>query len=475
MKFKDRLSHAWNAFNMNEKERNSSSLYSKAITGGMTSSVRLEKTPLRIGTERTILASIYNRIAIDVATVEIRHARVDQNGRFQEEISSNLNECLSVSANKDQTARAFFMDVVLSMFDEGNVAIVPVDTTFDITKTNSYDIQSLRTGKVRQWMPDHVRVEVYNDKTGQREEITLPKSKVCLIENPLYQVMNEPNSTLQRLKHKLALLDATDDKQNSDKLNMIIQLPYTIKSESRMEQAEKRRKQVEMQLTDSKYGVAYIDGTEKIVQLGHPVESRLIEQITYFTDQLYAQLGLTPAVFNGTANPQEMLNYNNRTIEPVVGAIVDEMHRKFLTKTARTQGQSIVYFRAPFSLVTIDNLAEMAEKFTRNEILNSNEVRAVLGYRPVDTPRAEELLNKNINPVANDPQTMMPMGQQFDPNAGPMDPNQVPLDGEINGQNENQEVSNYDGLSSEELESYLKKLEAYESELDELDKQVDET
>ncbi len=428
MKFKDRLSHAWNAFNMNEKERNSSSLYSKAITGGMTSSVRLEKTPLRIGTERTILASIYNRIAIDVATIEIRHARVDQNGRFQEEISSNLNECLSVSANKDQTARAFVMDVVLSMFEEGDVAIVPVDTTFDITKTNSYDIQSIRTGKVRQWMPDHVRLEVYNDRTGQREEITLPKSKVCLIENPLYQVMNEPNSTLQRLKHKLALLDATDDKQNSDKLNMIIQLPYTIKSESRMEQAERRRKQVEMQLTDSKYGVAYIDGTEKIVQLGHPVESRLIEQITYFTDQLYAQLGLTPAVFNGTANPQEMLNYNNRTIEPIVGAIVDEMHRKFLTKTARTQGQSIVYFRAPFSLVTIDNLAEMAEKFTRNEILNSNEVRAVLGYRPVDTPRAEELLNKNINPFANDPQMMIPMDQQLDPNASPRDPNQGPPD-----------------------------------------------
>ena len=473
MKFADRLSHAWNAFTMNDTQRNQTKIYSKAFTNGMTSSVRLEKTPLRIGTERTILASIYNRIAIDVATIEIRHARVDQNGRFQEEISSNLNECLSVSANKDQTARAFLMDVVLSMFDEGDVAIVPVDTTFDVTKTNSYDIQSIRTGKVRQWMPDHVRLEVYNDKTGQREEITLPKSKVCLIENPLYQVMNEPNSTLQRLKHKLALLDATDDKQNSDKLNMIIQLPYTIKSESRMEQAEKRRKQVEMQLTDSKYGVAYIDGTEKIVQLGHPIESRLIEQITYFTDQLYSQLGLTPAVFNGTANPQEMLNYNNRTIEPIVGAIVDEMHRKFLTKTARTQGQAIVYFRAPFSLVTIDNLADMAEKFTRNEILNSNEVRAVLGYRPVDTPRAEELLNKNINPVANDPQLMMDPNQQL-PMGQPMSPEQEGMvDAEI-GQNENIGLSSYEDMTSEELESYLKKLEAYDSELDDLDKQVDE-
>lgn len=463
MKFIDRLSHAWNIFKSDNTKR-SHYIYDKNNIGGMISSTRLERTPLRIGTERSILASIYNRIAIDVAAVEIRHARVDQNGRFQEEISSGLNDCLSVSSNKDQTARAFLMDVVLSMFDEGNVAIVPVDTTIDITKSNSYDIQSLRTGKVVTWMPNSVRVEVYNDRNGRREEIELPKDKVCLIENPLYQVMNEPNSTLQRLKHKLALLDATDDKQNSDKLNMIIQLPYTIKSESRMEQAERRRKQVEMQLTDSKYGVAYIDGTEKIIQMGHPIENRLIEQITYFTDQLYAQLGLTPAVFNGTANPQEMLNYNNRTIEPIVGAIVDEMHRKFLTKTARTQGQAIVYFRAPFSLVTVDNLAEMAEKFTRNEILNSNEVRALLGYKPVDTQRAEELLNKNINPVANDPQLMLPQdqfeGQELE---------EPPMD-----QNENEAPVSYENMSKEELEEYLAKLEGFQMELDEFDKQVDE-
>jgi len=375
---------------------------------------------------------------------------------------------LAVSPNKDQTARAFFMDVVLSMFDEGYVAIAPIDTTLDITKTNSYDIQSLRTGRIVQWMPDYVRLEIYNDQVGRREELTFPKDKVCIIENPLYQVMNEPNSTLQRLRHKLALLDATDDKQNSDKLNMIIQLPYTIRSEARMQQAEERRKQIELQLTDSKYGVAYIDGTEKIVQLGHPVENRLIEQIDYFTNQLYAQLGLTPEVFNGTADPQVMLNYNNRTIEPIVSAIVDEMHRKFLTKTARTQGQAIVFFRAPFSLVTVDNLAEIADKFTRNEILNSNEFRALLGYRPVDTPRAEELLNKNINPVSEDP-SMNP-GLMMDPSM--VDENTATA--EVQNENVNN-VDSYSQLSPDELKSYLAELEGYQNELDELDKQVKES
>lgn len=468
MKFVDRLSHAWNAFVA--KDKNPKGTLGQYPTQGITSTYRMDRTPLRIGTERSILASIYNRIAIDVAAIEIRHARVDQNGRFQEEISSNLNDCLSVSANKDQTARAFFMDVVLSMFDEGYVAIVPIDTTLDITQTNSYDIQSLRTGKIVQWMPSHVRVEVYNDRNGRREELTLPKDKVCIIENPLYQVMNEPNSTLQRLKHKLALLDATDDKQNSDKLNMIIQLPYVVRSEVQMQKAEERRKQVEMQLTDSKYGIAYVDGTEKIVQLGRPIENRLIEQIEYFTNQLYAQLGLTPNVFDGTADPQVMLNYNNRTIEPVVSAIVDEMHRKFLTKTARTQGQAIVFFRAPFSLVTVDNLAEIADKLARNEVLNSNEIRALLGYKPVDTPRAEELLNKNINPISEDPMSNMvpPEGIPIDSmnqNGNVSEELQIPMD---------VETTPYDQLSREELQSYLKKLEGYQAELDELDKQVDE-
>ena len=471
MKFRDRLSHAWNAFVANDKKP--AQAFSPAMTSGMTSSYRMDRTPLRIGTERSILASIYTRIAIDVAAIEVRHAKVNEDDSFQNVIRSGLNECLSVSANKDQTARAFLMDVVLSMFDEGVVAIVPIDTTFDITKTNSYDIQSLRTGRITQWMPDHVKVDVYNDRTGNRAELTLPKSKVAIIENPLYQVMNEPNSTLQRLKHKLALLDATDDKQNSNKLNMIIQLPYAIKSQSRMEQAEERRKQVEMQLTDSKYGVAYIDGTEKIVQIGRPLENRLIEQITYFTDQLYAQLGLTPDVFNGTANEQVMLNYNSRTIEPIISAIVDEMHRKFLTKTARTQGQAIMFFRDPFSLTTVDNLASVADSFTRNEILSSDEIRALLGYKPVNTNRSQELSNKNINPIANDPNAMEPVS--MDSQNGEFEGEGEAPEGDVSGLGDiSLADANLDSMSEEELQSYLQQLEAYELELDELEDQAEE-
>lgn len=472
MKFRDRLFHAWNVFVANDN-RNFSYDHEMMKRPIMSSSDRLDRNRLRIGTERSILASIYNRIAMDVAAIELRHARVDQNENFLEQIPSDLNTCLSLAANKDQTARAFLMDVTLSMFDEGVVAIVPVDTTLDITKTTSYDIQSMRTGKIMQWMPDHVRIEVYNDRTGHREELTFPKDKVCIIENPLYQVMNEHNSTLQRLKHKLALLDATDDKQNSDKLNMIIQLPYQIKSSSRREQAEKRRKEIEMQLTDNKYGIAYIDGTEKITQLGHPIENRLIEQIEYLTNQLYAQLGLTPAVFDGTANEQMMLNYNNRTIEPIVSAIVDEMRIKFLTKTARTQGQSIVYFRNPFSLVTMDNLAEVADKFTRNEVLNSNEVRALLGYKPVDTQRANELINKNINPIDPTSGEMAPGYSE----TGEMAPEGIsPESAGTIDQNENtlSEKSIQD-MSIEELQEYYAQLEAYSNEIDEFERQVNES
>ena len=480
MSFMNRLSHAWNVFKSRDKK--DSKIADLTYVNEMTSSTRLDRSPLRLGTERSILAAIYNRIAIDVSAIEIRHARTDQNGRFLEEIKSGLNECLAISANKDQTARSFFMDVVLSMFDEGCVAIVPTDTDIDIVRTNSYDILSLRVGKIKQWMPNYVRVELYNDNVGRREEVTLPKDKVCIIENPLYQVMNEPNSTLQRLRHKLALLDATDDKQNSDKLNMVIQLPYQIKSKARMEAAEERRKEVELQLTQSKYGIAYIDSTEKIVQLGHPIENRLIEQIEYLTNQLYAQLGLTPAVFNGTADEREMLNYNNRTIEPIVSAIVDEMHRKFLTKTARTQGQAIVFFRNPFSLVTVDNLAEIADKLTRNEVLNSNEIRAILGYKPVDTQRAEELLNKNINPVPLD--QMDP--NQMDPNQ--MDPNQanpeqvesnesasipdLPTIDENNQNDNGNEEMDLEDMTPDELQAYLTKLQAYMDELDEYDEQI---
>lgn len=467
MRFTDRLAHAWNAFKA--KETNTELAYGPRMSG-VSSSYRQDRTPLRIGTERSIIASIYNRIAIDVAAVEIRHARVDQNGRFQEEINSNLNECLSLSSNKDQTARAFFMDAVLSLFDEGVISIVPIDTTLDITRTNSYDIQSMRVGKILQWMPDHVRTEVYNDRTGQREELVLEKSKICIIENPLYQVMNEPNSTLQRLRQQLALLDATDEKQNSNKLNMIIQLPYTIKSQTRLDQAEERRKQLEMQLAESKYGIAYIDSTEKITQIGRPLETRLIEQIEYFTNQLYAQLGLTPEVFNGTADERVMLNYNNRTIEPIVGAIADEMCRKFLTKTARTQGQAIVYFRNPFSLVTMDTLADMADKFTRNEVLSSNEFRAQLGFKPVDSARADDLLNKNINPA-------MPGDVGSIPNDdGQTAPDQFGgYEEEATDQNEGPDLTlDPNNMTEEDLEAYLKQLEAYELELDELDKQVEE-
>lgn len=469
MKFSDRLSHAWNAFIAADK--NPTQMYSPSIPQGMTSSYRMDRTPLRIGTERSILASIYNRIAIDVAAIEIRHAKVNEDNSFQSVIKSGLNDCLAVSANKDQTARAFFMDVVLSMFEEGVVAIVPVDTTIDITKSNSYDIHSLRTGKIKQWMPDHVRVEVYNDQKGIRSELVLPKNTVAIIENPLYQVMNEPNSTLQRLKHKLALLDATDDKQNSDKLNMIIQLPYAIKSQSRMEQAEERRKQVEMQLTDSKYGIAYIDGTEKIVQIGRPLENRLIDQITYFTDQLYAQLGLTPDVFNGTANEQVMLNYNSRTVEPIVSAIVDEMHRKFLTKTARTQGQAILFFRNPFALTTVNNLASVADSFTRNEILSSDEIRALLGYKPVNTNRSQELLNKNINPVGDDPMAMESSGGMGQNEEGGMPTEDAGMGEESL---ELPDISEFEGMSEEDIMAYIEQLGAFGEELDELDKQAKE-
>ncbi len=456
MKVRDRLAHAWNAFKANDKDRNFAYDFTK-YSGGITSTYKMDRTPLRLGTERTILASIYNRIAIDVASIEIRHARVDANGRFLDEIKSGLNECLSVAANKDQTARAFLMDVVLSMFDEGTVAIAPIDTSLDITKTNSYDIQSMRCGKITQWMPDHVRVELYNDRVGRREELTLPKDKVAIIENPLYQVMNEPNSTMQRLRHKLALLDATDDKQNSDKLNMIIQLPYTIKSETRMKQAEERRKQVELQLAESKYGVAYVDSTEKIVQIGRPLENRLIEQIEYFTKELYAQLGLTPEVFDGTADERIMLNYNNRTIEPIISAIRDEMYRKFLTKTARSQGQSIVFFHSPFALVPVSNLGDIADSFIRNEILSSNEVRAILGYRPVDTARADELINKNINPV--------------DIQQAPSGEDQQSIGNEVHVDLSDEEL---ESMSDEELQEYLNGLQQYQGEVDNLDRMVDQ-
>lgn len=458
---RERFNNAWNAFVA--KDRKGDANYITSPSMGYTTTVREDRTRLRIGAERSIIASIYNRIAVDVAAINLQHARVDQNGKYLSPVNSELNNCLRLSANIDQTAREFMIDAVLSLIDEGVVAVVPVDTTVSITNSGSYDILSLRTGRITQWHPEHIRCEVYNDRTGRKEELTLPKSVVAIVENPFYEVMNKPNSTLQRLKYKLALLDATDDKQNSSKLNLIIQLPYSIKGKAREEKAAQRRQEIEMQLVESKHGIAYLDATEKIVQLGHPIENNLLEEIQYLTDQLYAQLGLTPAVFNGTASELEMIQYYNRTLEPILAAFVDEFNRKFLTKTARTQGQSITYFRDPFKLAPVDQLAEIAERFTRNEIVSSNEFRAVLGFQPVDDQRADQLLNKNINPVADDPNATipdasMPPGESTEAMA-PGDNFQAALDSEILTEDQLAQ------LSPEELQAYLSKLESYDDEL----------
>lgn len=390
MRITDRFQHAWNAFLNRDPTPNFHDL-------GTSSYWRPDRTKLTVGNERSIISSIYNRIAIDVAAVSINHVRLDQNGRFIETIDSGLNSVLNISANVDQTGRAFIQDVVLSLFDEGCVAIVPVDTTLDPNITGGYDINSVRTGRIVEWYPEHVKVNIYNEKTGDREDVTLPKKMVAIIENPLYAVMNEPNSTLKRLVNKLNLLDAIDQQSGSGKLDLIIQLPYVIKTQARREQAEERRKQIEDQLAGSKYGIAYTDGTERITQLNRPAENNLMNQITYLTSMLYSQLGLTESIFDGTADEKTMLNYYNRTIEPVLAAITDEMKRKFLTKTARSQNQSLIFIRDPFRLVPVNELAEIADKFTRNEILSSNDVRAIVGYKPADDPKADALVNKNIS------------------------------------------------------------------------------
>ena len=354
------------------------------------------------GNERSIVVSVYNRIALDVASIDIMHVKLDDNGRFVEEMDTSLNECLTLSANMDQTAKAFIQDAVMSMMDEGCIAIVPVDTTINPNISGSYDINSLRVGQILEWRPQHVKVRIYNDKTGQKEDLLLPKSMVAIIENPLYAVINEPNSTMQRLIRKLNLLDVIDEQSGSGKLDLIIQLPYVIKSEARKQQAENRRKEIEMQLTGSKYGIAYTDGTEKITQLNRPVENNLMKQIEYLTSMLYGQLGITQTILDGTADDKTMLNYYNRTIEPIVSAIVDEMKRKFLTKTARTRKQDIVYFRDPFKLVPVNDLAEIADKLTRNERATSNEIRQIMGWKPSDDPDADELRNKNLNKNAEE-------------------------------------------------------------------------
>lgn len=349
------------------------------------------------GNEKTIVTSVYNRIALDAAAISIQHVRLDENDRFLSVINSDFNNCLNLEANVDQTGRAFIQDVVMSMLNEGCVAIVPVDTDDCPDSTGSYSIQSMRVGKIVEWYPYHVRVDLYNERTGRKQEVTVPKSTVAIVENPLYAVINEPNSTMQRLVRKLNLLDVIDEQSGSGKMNLIIQLPYTVKTETRRQQAENRRKEVENQLFNSKYGIAYTDGTERITQLNRPVENNLMSQIEYLTSMLYSQLGITQSILDGTADEKTMLNYYNRSIEPIVSAIVDEMKRKFLTKTARSQKQSILFFRDPFKLVPVDHIADIADKFTRNEIVSSNEIRQIIGMKPSTDPKADELRNKNIN------------------------------------------------------------------------------
>ena len=391
----DRLQHAWNAFVNNE---NRSRYYDR----GHISSYKPDRVRFTRGNERSIVTSVYNRLALDASSLSIKHVRLDENGRFTEEIDSGLQNCLNVEANIDQTGRAFLQDVVMSMLDEGCVAIVPVDTTINPMLSGSYEINTMRTAKILEWYPAHVRVRLYNDRKGIHEELILPKANVAIIENPLYAVINEPNSTMQRLIRKLNLLDVVDEQTSSGKLDLIIQLPYVIKSDARRKQAEERRKDIEMQLSGSKYGIAYTDGTERITQLNRPAENNLMNQVQYLTDMLYSQLGLTQSILDGSADDKTMLNYYNRTIEPILAAIVDEIKRKFLTKTARAQKQTIMYFRDPFKLVPVNDIAEIADKFTRNEIMTSNEIRQIVGMKPSKDPEADELRNKNLNKSAEE-------------------------------------------------------------------------
>lgn len=387
------LKHAWNAF-LNQPAADPV----REWEYGISYAGRPDRLRLNSSNERSIISSIYTRLGIDVASTQIRHVKLDDNGRFLEEIDSGLNSCLSLEANLDQAASAFIQDIATTVCDKGVAAIVPVDTTLDPNITAGFDIKTMRVGEIVQWMPRHVRVSLYNEQTGRREQLTLEKKYVAIVENPLYAVMNEPNSTLQRLIRKVNILDAIDEQSGSGKLDLIIQLPYVVKSEQRKQQAEQRRQDIEFQLKGSKYGIAYTDGTEKITQLNRPAENNLLAQIEFLTKMLYGQLGLTEEVMNGTADEAAMLNYHFRTVEPLVRAIVEAMRRSFLTKTARTQKQSILYFRDPFKLVPIAQIADVADKFTRNEILTGNEIRGVIGFRPSKDPKADKLVNSNINP-----------------------------------------------------------------------------
>ncbi len=392
----DRMKHAFNAF-MN---RDPTAYYNRNL--GSSYSIRPDRPRLSRGNERSIITAIFNRIAMDVAAIDIMHCRLDENNRFIEKIDSGLNNCLNLEANVDQSGRAFIQDAVMSMLDEGAVALVPVDTDLNPASTDSYDILTMRTGKILEWYPAHVKVRLYNDRTGEKEDLMLAKRDVAIIENPLFAIVNEPNSTMQRLMRKLSLLDVTDEQTASGKLDLIIQLPYVVKSEARREQANQRRKDIEQQLAEGKYGIAYTDGTEKITQLNRSVENNLMKQVEYLTNMVYSQIGITQSVLDGTADEKTMLNYNNRTVEPIVSAIVDELKRKFLTKTARTQLQSISFFRDPFKLVPVNDIAEIADKLTRNEIMTSNEIRQIVGMKPSNDPKADQLINSNISQAKED-------------------------------------------------------------------------
>ena len=423
--FSDRLKHAWNAFT----SRDPTPPIQSTVYGGF--SYRPDRIYNYRGGERSVVASIITRIAIDVAAIDVKHVRIDENGQFLEEMNSGLNNVLTLEANIDQTSRSFLQDIVQSLLEEGSVCVVPVETSLDPRYTDSYQINTMRVGKIIQWYPQHVKVDLYNDQNGRHQEITLPKKMVAIIENPLYSVMNEPNSTLQRLIRKLALLDVVDEQSSSGKLDLIIQLPYVVKSQTRKNQAEERRKQIETQLTGSKYGIAYTDGTERITQLNRPVENNLLKQVEYLTTMVYGQLGITDEVLKGVADEKTMLNYYNRTIEPILSAIALEFKRKFLTKTARTQGQSIEFYRDPFRLVPVNDMAEIADKFTRNEIMTSNEIRQVIGMKPSDDPKADELNNSNLY---SDPAAAMPPEEEMPMEEAPEeepyeeeDPGSIPI------------------------------------------------
>lgn len=403
MTLSSRIKSAWNAF-LNRDPTADMRVY------GTGSYYRPDRPRLTGGNERSIVTSVVNRIALDVAAINIRHCRLDENDRYKETIDSGLNSCLNLEANMDQTARAFIQDVVMSMLGEGCVAVIPIDTYKNPNKTDSYDILTMRTGKIIEWYPNSIKVSVYNELTGKKEDLVVSKSKAAIIENPLYAVMNEPNSTLQRLMRKLVLLDSIDEKTSSGKLDLIIQLPYLVKTQSRKNQAEERRQEIERQLTGSRYGIAYTDGTEKITQLNRPVENNLMKQIEYLTSMLYSQLGITQAIMDGTADEKTMLNYNSRTIEPIIAAITDELKRKFLTKTARSQKQTVMYFSDPFKLVPVSELAKVADTFTRNEIMTKNEFRQVIGMKPANDPKADMLINSNIS---------QPGGGMTDPTMNP--------------------------------------------------------